>query len=172
MILPVRSNCGVSEKPGTVPAPCARLTNAKSPARARQRRLSMWKFFQLAIMAAVMCGNIYYQWTPNPYLVGLLGLGAAYIVTVLLVWLGSIFCRRSAALRYEAASHHKRTVGARWDTDNLIEGVPRTWVRNDPRNLVEVAPEAPRLERIVSKAHPLSGTRTLGGKRSQPRIGH
>ena len=35
----------------------------------------MWKIFQLSIMAAVMCGNIYFQWTPNPYLAGALGVG-------------------------------------------------------------------------------------------------
>jgi len=40
----------------------------------------MWKLLQLSIMAAVMCGNIYYQWTPNPYAAGILGAGAAFLV--------------------------------------------------------------------------------------------
>jgi hypothetical protein len=34
-----------------------------------------WKLFQLSIMAAVMCGNIYWQWSPSPYAVALLGDG-------------------------------------------------------------------------------------------------
>jgi len=131
-----------------------------------------WKLFQLSIMAAVMCGNIYYDWTPNPYAVGVLGAFAALLATLFLTFLGSLFRRRRPELRYNTTSHHKSTVGARWDTNNLINGVPRTWVRNDPGNLIEIASQAPRLESVTGKCHPLPRTNALGGKRSQPRIGH
>jgi hypothetical protein len=32
-------------------------------------------------MIAVLCGNIYWQWTPNGVLAGLLAIGASWIVT-------------------------------------------------------------------------------------------
>jgi hypothetical protein len=117
----------------------------------------VWKLFQLSIMAAVMCGNIRYEWTDNPYAAGALGVMAAFFATLLLSGLGSLFGRRGRAQRYQAASHHKRTVGARWDTNNLAQGLPRTWVRDDARDLIEVSPQRPRLEGIVGEAHPLSG---------------
>ena len=132
----------------------------------------LWKLFQLSIMAAVMCANIYYQWTPNPYVVGLLGLGAAFIATWILVGLGTLIRGRSPERPDYSSSHHKRTVGARWDPDNVAKSLAGIRVGEDARKLVEVTPEAPSLERIVREAHPLSGTRALGGKRSQPRIGH
>lgn len=125
----------------------------------------MWKLLQLSIMAAVMCGNIYYDWTPNPYLVGLLGLGAAYIVTLVL---SSLFGRRRPELRDYPPSHHKSTVGARWDTNNLTHGIPSAWVRNDASDLVEVTPQTPSLERIIREAHPLPRTDALGRKRLKP----
>jgi hypothetical protein len=132
----------------------------------------LWKLFQLTIMAAVMCGNIYYDLTPNPYLVGLLGLGTAFVATWLLVRIGTLFSRRGPELRYDATSHHKSTVGARWDTNNLTEGIPTPWVRKNASDLIQVAPEAPCLERIIGEAHPFPGARTLGGDVHQPRIGH
>src|SRR6185369_11870206 len=116
----------------------------------------MWKLFQLSIMAAVMCGNIYYEWTPNGYLVGILGLGAAYLATLLL---SPLFSRRSTSLIDEAANRYESPVGARWDTNNLIEGVPRTWVSDERSELIEVAPERPRFEGIIGEAHPLPRTR-------------
>lgn len=48
----------------------------------------MWKTFQLAIFVAVMASNIEYHWTPNGYLAGFIGIGAAYVATVSLSWLG------------------------------------------------------------------------------------
>ena len=132
----------------------------------------LWKLFQLSIMAAVMCGNIYYSWTPNPYLVGLLGLGAAFIATWILVGLGSLVRRCRPQRPDYSSSHHKRTVGARWDPDYLAQSGTGIRTGEDAGKLVEIAPERPSLERIIREAHPLSGTRALGGKRSQPRIGH
>jgi len=41
-------------------------------------------------MFAVMASNIHWQWTPNPYLAGLIGAGLAFAVTAgvsqLLLW--------------------------------------------------------------------------------------
>lgn len=44
----------------------------------------MWKLLQLAVFIGVLFANIYWQWTPNGYLASLLGIGAAYLATVLL----------------------------------------------------------------------------------------
>lgn len=129
----------------------------------------MWKLFQLSVMAAVMCGNIYYEWTPNPYLVGILGIGAAFIATWLLT---ALFGRRRSKLVDEATSHHKRTVGARWDPDNLAESIARIRASDDARKLVEIPPEAPSLERIIREAHPLSRAKPLGGKLLKPPTRH
>jgi len=44
----------------------------------------MWKFFQTLIIAGVMMLNVYFKWTPNGYLAGLMGVAAALIVTLTL----------------------------------------------------------------------------------------
>ena len=53
-------------------------------------RRGIWFFIQAAIVAAIVCSNIYWQWTPNPYVVCLIGIGLAYLTTVLLSGLISI----------------------------------------------------------------------------------
>jgi hypothetical protein len=47
----------------------------------------MWLILQGAIIFAVVASNIYWQWTPNQYLAGGLGIGAAYVVTYLITLL-------------------------------------------------------------------------------------
>jgi hypothetical protein len=47
--------------------------------------VDMWYLFQGVIIFAVGASNIYWHWTPNGYLVGLVGVGAAYGATFLLV---------------------------------------------------------------------------------------
>jgi hypothetical protein len=128
----------------------------------------MWKLFQLSIMAAVMCGNIYYQWTPNPYVVGLLGFGAAFVATWFLVGLSSLIRGRSPERPNYPPSHHKRTIGARWDPDNVAKSLARIRAGQDARKLIEIPPEAPTLEGIVRKAHPLAGTQPFRGKVLNP----
>ena len=44
----------------------------------------MWKLFQLMVFFAVYFTGIYYQWTPNGYVLGLLSVGAAFFSTLLL----------------------------------------------------------------------------------------
>ena len=44
----------------------------------------MWKLFQLAIFFAVYFTGIYFEWTPNGYVLGLLSVGAAFFSTMLL----------------------------------------------------------------------------------------
>ena len=50
----------------------------------------MWFLLQGSIVFAVMASNIYWQWTPNPYLAGVLGFVVALLATVgvsnLLLW--------------------------------------------------------------------------------------
>ena len=44
----------------------------------------MWLLAQMAIMIAIGWTGIYYKWTPNGYLLGLLAVGGAFVVTWLL----------------------------------------------------------------------------------------
>jgi len=44
----------------------------------------MWFLFQAVIVFAVGVSNIAYHWTPNGFLVGLIGVGLAYGLTLLL----------------------------------------------------------------------------------------
>ena len=50
----------------------------------------MWFVLQGSIIFAVISSNIYFQWTPNGYLAGLIGVGAAFFATMgitqLLLW--------------------------------------------------------------------------------------
>ena len=46
-------------------------------------RFGRWHLLQIVVFAAVLCGNVYFRWTPNPYLAGIAGIGAAFIATVL-----------------------------------------------------------------------------------------
>jgi hypothetical protein len=41
----------------------------------------MFWIFQGLIIFAVIASNIAWQWTPNPYLAGLIGVGVAYLAT-------------------------------------------------------------------------------------------
>lgn len=43
-----------------------------------------WYVFQSVIAGAVMTSNAYQHWTPNNYLAGMIGFGAAYLATLLL----------------------------------------------------------------------------------------
>lgn len=47
----------------------------------------MWYAIQFAVFAAVIFGNIHWQWTPNHYLAALLGFGAVYLMMKLLAGL-------------------------------------------------------------------------------------
>ena len=51
----------------------------------------MWFLIQSAIIFAVVGSNIHWQWTPNGYLAGLIGVVLAYGATVLLSYLTSLF---------------------------------------------------------------------------------
>jgi hypothetical protein len=46
----------------------------------------MMKLFQMIVFTAVLFGNIYWKWTPNGYLASLIGMGAAFCATVILLW--------------------------------------------------------------------------------------
>ena len=48
---------------------------------------------QSAIIFAVVASNIHWQWTPNGYLVGLAGVGAAFAVTAAVNWVVDWFRR-------------------------------------------------------------------------------
>jgi hypothetical protein len=53
----------------------------------------MWFLLQSSIMFAVMASNIHWNWTPNGYLAGLIGVALAYGATRLCQlgqsWIGS-----------------------------------------------------------------------------------
>ena len=62
----------------------------------------MWFLIQsLIIFAVVGSSNIHWQWTPNGYLAGLIGVALAYGATVLLGYLTSLFKTK----RTYSASH-------------------------------------------------------------------
>jgi hypothetical protein len=44
----------------------------------------VWFLFQASIIFAVVASNIHWHWTPNGYLAGLIGVGAAYGLMLLL----------------------------------------------------------------------------------------
>lgn len=46
----------------------------------------MWKLFQLIVFVSVYFTGIYYEWTPNGYVLGVLAFLAALLATVLLSW--------------------------------------------------------------------------------------
>jgi hypothetical protein len=46
----------------------------------------MWKLLQLVVFLSVYFTGIYYEWTPSGYVLGLLSIGAALAVTLLLSW--------------------------------------------------------------------------------------
>lgn len=48
----------------------------------------MWHLFQCVVIFAVGASNIHWQWTPNPYLAGLIGVLLAYGLTSLLGGVG------------------------------------------------------------------------------------
>ena len=41
----------------------------------------MWLLFQSAVMIAVGCTGIYYEWTPNRVALGIVMVGAAWLAT-------------------------------------------------------------------------------------------
>jgi hypothetical protein len=46
----------------------------------------MWKLLQLVVFLSVYFTGIYYEWTPNGYVLSVLSIGAALGVTLLLSW--------------------------------------------------------------------------------------
>jgi hypothetical protein len=44
----------------------------------------LWKLFQTVVFFTVYFAGIYYEWTPNGYVLGLLSLGAAFFSTLAL----------------------------------------------------------------------------------------
>jgi hypothetical protein len=60
----------------------------------------MWHVFQLLVFFAVAFTGIYYQWTPNGLVLGIVAVTCAFGATVLL---GDLFRR----LRFIAASSRK-----------------------------------------------------------------
>jgi hypothetical protein len=53
----------------------------------------MWLLLQSLIMFGVFCTNIVWHWTPNSYLVGILGWIAALLMTVGFNGLGDLLRR-------------------------------------------------------------------------------
>jgi hypothetical protein len=44
----------------------------------------MWRLMQTCIVFAVLASNVYYQWTPNPYLAGMIAFFCAFLATAAL----------------------------------------------------------------------------------------
>ncbi len=63
---------------------------------------------QMLIVSAVGCIGIYYEWTPNGLLLGLIGIGAAYCLTVLplKLWLRFHAWRLRRLPTHKSARYH------------------------------------------------------------------
>jgi hypothetical protein len=59
-----------------------------------------WYLLQSSVMIAVGWTGIYYQWTPNGYLLGLISIGAAWLVTVAIVLAPAAFKGLKSALQW------------------------------------------------------------------------
>lgn len=59
----------------------------------------MWRFFQAIMVFGVVASNIHWEWTPNPYLAALIGVGAAFVATVLLTEISLLPLRTGRVLR-------------------------------------------------------------------------
>ncbi|WP_420971532.1 hypothetical protein [Bradyrhizobium sp. B120] len=63
----------------------------------------MWLVFQSLVIFAVVASNIRWHWTPNGYLASLLGVGLAWVLTVLVTelpqTLKGLRRRRKAGIR-------------------------------------------------------------------------
>jgi hypothetical protein len=46
----------------------------------------LWKPFQFLIMSAVVMSNAIWHWTPNGLVAGVLGMGLAFVLTLLKGW--------------------------------------------------------------------------------------
>jgi hypothetical protein len=103
----------------------------------------MWKLFQGLVAFAVTCCAIHYEWTPNPYLIGTVSIGAAFIATWVLVRLLSLFRGRSPELRNQPACDHGGAVGSRWDTRREFQRFAPSGTCDDSRKLIEILPKAP-----------------------------
>jgi hypothetical protein len=64
------------------------------------------KLLQVIVFTLVLFGNEYWKWTPNPYLAGGMGIGAAFLVTVALVRVGDLL-RAILNLRKRHAEQRK-----------------------------------------------------------------
>ena len=59
----------------------------------------MWMLFQLAVFFGVMFTGIHYKWTPNGYVLTLIGLGAAFLSTLGLSELLLLLKRKSLLIK-------------------------------------------------------------------------
>lgn len=41
-----------------------------------------WRILQMIVMTAVVFSNIYWEWTPNPYLASIIGAVVAWLVSI------------------------------------------------------------------------------------------
>lgn len=60
------------------------------------------KFLQFCIVIAVIGSNGAYHWTPNNFLAGLLGVLAAFLVTLFLIWTRDLWSLLLHKLGYES----------------------------------------------------------------------
>lgn len=75
----------------------------------------MWKLFQLAIFVSVYFTGIYYEWTPNAYVLSVLSFLAALFATLCLIAIIDLLSRTFKAGRVLLVkhSHNHRLTGRR-----------------------------------------------------------
>ena len=130
----------------------------------------MWHLFQLLIMFIVGGTNIVYEWTDNGYVVGFVGMAAAYCATVVLYVLLSTLrsfvrrCLGTEPYSYRDASRHVDCLPrSTWRTREAPKDGFRPWVGDDPRQLGEIVPGLPLAPHLMCRVPPLTrGSRRLG----------
>lgn len=75
----------------------------------------MWKPFQLSIFMAVYFAGIYYEWTPNGYVLGVLSFLAALLATVALSGAIDLLSRafKSGRILFVKQGHQNRLPSGR-----------------------------------------------------------
>jgi hypothetical protein len=84
-----------------------------------------WHRLQMAVFALVLCSNIYWAWTPNKMLAGLIGAGMAFLATLAVTGVFHLAarCREIAERRRRRASHPvgRQSSAADWPRRSLPE---------------------------------------------------
>lgn len=115
------------------------------------------RLIQMAIVIAVSGSAAYWQWTKNGYLMGILGIAAAYAFTKVYGWLldrlASPADRAAAAALAREEEEAYRVIddpSSMFGTSDLTKDPGPLWIGNQTGDLIDVTPKAPALDNLSS----------------------